>query len=215
MAERYGVKPKMFTKDWWQYFFMYYKWHTIAILFIAVLVAVGVSDCAKREKYDLELVYIGEKYFDETLWENIAEKLSECIEDTDENGEKAVGYLQLTVNDKPEYAEQSAAAYVKHDTTLANELSYLYIYDKKRVEQQSDFINDNFASSEKWLDSEVSDDMLICDGYAVSLKNSTVLKETGINSEDLYLLVKYDEDLPKVNKTAHDNAKKAANMLVK
>ena len=35
MAEKYGTVPKKFTSAWWEYFWDYYKWHTIATVFVA------------------------------------------------------------------------------------------------------------------------------------------------------------------------------------
>ena len=42
MAEKYGVVPKRFTREWWDYFWMYYKWHTIAIAFVIIAVTVTI-----------------------------------------------------------------------------------------------------------------------------------------------------------------------------
>ena len=59
MAEVYGEKPKKFTKKWWPYFWMYYKWHTISIVAIAVVIISTVMQCVTAEKYDLILTYLG------------------------------------------------------------------------------------------------------------------------------------------------------------
>lgn len=220
MAEVYGEKPKVFTKEWWPYFWLYYKWHTIAFVFIAMLALIGITDCAKREKYDLGITYLGRTYYEDAMWKKAETLLEPEIKDADANNEKNIGIMQLIVSDKKEYAEQNYATYIKHDTTLADEVSYIYIYDSSELKTISanGFVAENYAEASQWLDGEISDDMLVYDGekaYAVSLKDSTVLKEAGINCEDLYVLVKYDADLPEKNDAAHDNAQIIANNLIK
>ena len=42
MAEKYGTIPKRFTPEWWEYFWMYYKVHTIAITLVILAVAITV-----------------------------------------------------------------------------------------------------------------------------------------------------------------------------
>ena len=56
MAEKYGVKPKIFTKEWWPYFWKYYKWHTIAILFVGGLAITWIVQCSRNVEPDLGIV---------------------------------------------------------------------------------------------------------------------------------------------------------------
>lgn len=220
MAERYGEKPRIFTKEWWSYYWMYYKWHSIAVAFVLMLVTVGVTECVKRDRYDLDITYLGNTYYDDEMWNSALENINECIYDADGNGKTLIGFQSLIVSNEAEYAEQSYAAYIKHDASMADEFSYLYIYDGTELEKNSedDFISENFFKASAWSDSEISEDMLVYygdDAYAVSLKNSAILKNAGIDCENLYLLVKYDGDMKNVNDTARENAFRAANKLIK
>ena len=220
MAEHYGVKPKMFTKEWWPYYWLYYKWHTIAVVFVLILAVIGISNCVSKEKYDLAITYLGRTYYDEANWYEAVAELAKDIDDADGNGKEHISFTSLITNEKKEYAQQNYATYVKHDTSLGDEFSYIYIYDENELTENSrnDFVSENYFEAIDWLNGEVGDDMLVYNGdkaYAVSLKNSTVLNNAGIDSENLYILVKYDEDLPDANKTAHNNAIKVANKLIK
>ena len=57
--EKYGEIPKRFTKKWWEYFWDYYKIHTIATIAIVVAVASTISQCVNKIDYDLSLVTTG------------------------------------------------------------------------------------------------------------------------------------------------------------
>lgn len=213
MAEVYGEKPKKFTKEWWPYFWLYYKWHTVAVLFVMMLVAIGISDCARKEKYDLRLTYLGRTYYDIQLWDETEKLLEEDIKDADGNGEKNIGMTDLVIAEGNEYGEQNYASYLKHDISFSEDLSYVYIYDSKELERAlTDGVAAGcYAKASDWLNTDVPEDKLIyTDGtaYAVSLRDSKVLKKVGVNCEELYVLLRTDA-------TAQENAVITANNLIK
>ena len=72
MAEKYGVKPKIFTKEWWPYFWMYYKWHTIAILFVGVLAITWIVQCSRNVEPDLGIVCCGSMLYESEKWDNVS-----------------------------------------------------------------------------------------------------------------------------------------------
>lgn len=65
MAEFYGEKPKRFSREWWPYFWLYYKWHTIGIAVALLIITTTVVDIINRERYDLEIVYLGSQHIAE------------------------------------------------------------------------------------------------------------------------------------------------------
>lgn len=222
MAEVYGEKPKIFTKEWWPYYWMYYKWHTVAVLFVAMLVIMSLVQCINKETYDLKITTLGQFYYKDGVWDVVEKELEKDIKDADKDGEKHVDILSLTVfPDNKEYAQQDLAEYLKHDGGFSNNLMYLYIYDKRELEtrMESGFIEEGFIKTESWLKEKVADDKLVYDkagnAYAVSLKDSTILKKAGIDGENLYVLVRTDQYIRNKNKTAHNNAVIAANKLIK
>ena len=217
MAEVYGEKPKIFTKEWWPYFWLYYKWHTVAVLFVVMLTIISLVECANKEKYDLRITYLGQHFFDDSAWENVEKTLEIKINDIDHNNEKNIQILNLILTGDSEQMEQDYASTVKHDIEFSNELMYLFIYDKNQVEARADeFLEEAFLKTSEWLDSPVSDELLNDkdNPYAVSLKNSTILKNAGINCENLYVLVKKNQEVGAVSK-AQENAIISANNLIK
>lgn len=221
MAEVYGVKPKIFTREWWPYFWLYYKWHTVAVLFVTMLVTMVISECAKREKYDLRLTMLGTFYAETESLISLETALEPAIEDIDGNEEKNIDIMSLVFVDKAEYDEENFASYIKHDSEFSDPLMQMFIYDKRELERRDAelFLPEAFCETDEWLQPEVDEDLLYygSDGkpYAVSLKNSSILNECGINGENLYVLVKNDADAPKQNPKAHQNAVITANNLIK
>ncbi len=221
MAEVYGIKPKIFTKDWWPYYWMYYKWHTIAILFIAMLVVIGVVSCVRKINPDLGVVYCSGKYYDETAWDAVEQAINADIDDINSDDETHTIIMPLVFNDADEYAEQNYALSIKHTASFTEKTNYVYIYDKEFVE--ANIMNEDadvtFHTTDKWLNVDVAEDRVVYgyDGkpYAVSLKDSAMLNAAGIDGADLYVLIKYDTDSPYRNEQAYDNAVIAANNMIK
>ncbi len=220
MAEVYGEKPKIFTKEWWPYYWLYYKWHTIAVLFVMMLVAIGISDCARKEKYDLKITYLGRVYYDTLQWDETEKLLEAKIEDANGDGKKNIGVMNLVIAEGEDYADQNYASYIKHDVSFSEDLAYVYIYDGAELKRAlgGGELDGAFAKATDWLSVEVPDDKLVYSentAYAVSLKDSAVLKKAGLNSEDLYILVRYDALNSEKGNKAHENAVITANNLIK
>lgn len=220
MAEVYGVKPKLFTKEWWPYFWMYYKWHTVAILFVGGLVVMGVVQCVKNVEPDLGIVYCANIGCETEKWDNVSLELEENINDINDDEKKKIEIMSLVMIDDAQYAEQNYAMQVKHMCSFTEETTYLYIYDKASVDANiSEDSGALFHTTDMWLKTDVGEDRLYKgnDGntYAVSLADSTMLNDAGIDCTDLYLLIKYDTDSPYRNEKAFDNAVIVANKLIR
>ena len=104
--------------------------------------------------------------------------------------------------------------------SFTEEPTYVYIYDKASVDAN---ISENsgalFHTTDTWLKTDIGEDRLYIgkDGksHAVSLADSTILNDAGIDCTDLYLLIKYDTDSPYRNEKAFENAVIVANKLIK
>lgn len=220
MAEHYGTVPKRFSKEWWPYFWMYYKWHTIGVAFAFFAILITAVQCATKPKYDLTVNYFAEVYYPEETLTNVANELTPYIEDLDGNGEKSIFIQQMNIGGGANQAEMDYAMQVKHDMQLTEASSYVYIYDTAQAELMfgRESAGDIYENVSSWTDDEYPADMLICadDGtpVGVSLKNSTVLKNAGINADDLFIGVTVtakDDD----GGIAHESAVKLANALLK
>ena len=221
MAEHYGVKPKMFTKEWWPYYWMYYKWYTITAVAIVAFIVMIIYDCVTKEKYDLKITYYGSNAYLSEMWEELDATLEEYIEDIDDNGEKNILMIPLVMSDKSEDMQMSQAAYTQYTMSFTDTLSYLYIYDQAQLDIliDEDIVNGTFLTTDKWLNSDVSEDSIVygknSKPYAISLKDSKIINSIGLNGGDFYVLVKDDTQNPKQDEKVRKNAFIVANELIK
>ena len=93
-------------------FWYHYKWHTIAALFVIVVISVCVTQCATNTRYDIQVLYAGNHAFGRTSedggyseYATMMSTLRDFAEDYDENGETNVSFLDLYLLTKDEIAE--------------------------------------------------------------------------------------------------------------
>lgn len=201
MAEVYGVKPKAFTKEWWPYYWMYYKWHTISAVLVIVCVVVTIVQCTNKEKYDATVNYAGAGYISEETLDELEIAFEELIEDVDGNGEPNVYIQQLNMSANDTNPEMTMALQTKHDISFSENTNHLYIYDKAQAEliMGREYSAELFVSVDEWYIGEYDDSAVIKndDGVplAISIKDSKLFDEYGINSDDMYIAIKlYDTD---------------------
>ena len=219
MAEVYGVKPKKFTKEWWPYFWLYYKWHTIVIVLAVIAIIYTIVEMSTQTKYDLKMIYYGYACCDDTAWQDLKAELEPGINDIDDNSEKNIDMFPLTLSTDDSMPQIDSATYVKYTTSYSEDLSQLYIFDKTQMDiiQNDKSLADAYETVDKWVKTDLSDDRVIkSDGrpIAVSLKGSAVLEKSNIPSEDLYVALKSREAQGQ-NEAAFENAIITANNLIK
>ena len=213
MAEVYGVKPKMFTKEWWPYFWMYYKWHTIAITAITVLVASTLIECVTATKYDLMVTYMGKSHITQEKGLQLQEELEKVISDADSNGETNVFYLAMNMSDTQVGAEMDYGMEIKHKLDFKDTPNALYLYDSLRVKELSRYpdLALDYLTADEWTTAGEAENEVF-----VPLKDSTVLAKIGVDSSDMYVAVRrLPEDADDTDKAVFDNALKAAEFLLK
>lgn len=212
MAEKYGTVPDKWTKEWWDYFWYYYKWRVILIAFAVLCVVFTVAQCAMREKYDLTVTYAGHMMYSEEEINRLTAGISEYIDDVDGNGEKSVFFQQLNFMDTMGSEEYDYASQSKLDMEFHNEQSFLFLYDGKELENMlgRDYAEELYVPVSEWAQGSA-------DGleYAVSLKDSAFLAENNIYSDDLYLVVRRNYKDDKKNVLAWESSVRIANNLIK
>ncbi|MGN0164483.1 MAG: hypothetical protein ACI4EA_13050 [Candidatus Ornithomonoglobus sp.] len=226
MAEHYGVVPKKFTKEWWPYYWMYYKWHTIGVVFALVLIIVTLVQCATSEKYDVIVNYIGETYFEPETAEDLEAALGSLIEDVDGNGENNVFFQQLTLNNTAGSEELDYTLQMKHDVGLTDDTSYLYMYDKDEAELMlgRESADDVYLPVGEWCDTidieaaEGSDTVLYSESgtpLAVLAQGSGFLESVGMDTTGLYITVRRNYSDEEINIAAYRSAVAMANAILK
>lgn len=220
MAEKYGTIPDKWTKDWWEYFWYYYKWRVIIIAFAVLCVVFTVAQCAMRKKYDLTVTYAGHMMYSEEEINRLTAGISECIDDVDGNGEKSVFFQQINFMDAMGSEEYDYASQSKLDLEFSNEQSFLFLYDAKELNNMlgRDHIDEIYVPVSEWGENITDESLLYSQNgtaYAVSLKNSSFLAENNIYRDDLYIIVRRNYKDDDKNVMAWDSSVRIANNLIK
>ena len=220
MAEKYGTIPPRFTKEWWSYFWLYYKWHTIITLFILACILTAVYQNITAIKYDLTVAYAGYHSFSDEKAEEISDILSTVCEDVDENGEKNVYFSTLSFmpdNNDPEY---NMALYSKLQLNLVADEVYLYIMEESLIDS---FIGDiaeyaTFEPLENWYKGTVNPETAFSrfeTVYGVPVSECKLLKDLDGNFENHYLVLRYSPREDQKNQFAgYEAAKKMAAEII-
>lgn len=198
--EVYGTKPPRFTKEWWEYFWDYYKLHTIAAVIVLIVIISSVVECARKVNYDLQIDYISENPVTSDAISALTPLIEENIDDVTGNGknEAFVTYLDMGDRSDPQYTE---AMYTKFSVEMGYTESFVFLVSKK----YADILTEAgaFEEAKNWCNKPSYD------GYCVSLADCAVLKELGIDTNDLYIGVikmrerdrqkEREENIPKQN----------------
>ena len=159
-----------------------------------------------KEEYD----YCEEQYM--SAWQAI-------VTDIDENGEKNVMFMPLMFSDNPGSEEYDYAIQMKLDMTFTEDYTYIYLMDKAETEMylQREHVSDMFTPVDTYAD--ITDVEMMCAidgrGYAVSLRDSAVLKNNNIYCEDLYLLVVQNNKPDEKSVQSYEDALNTAKELIK
>jgi len=196
MAEKYGTVPKKFTKEWWSWYWMYYKWHTLGLIFVLVLVGLTVFDIMTAEKYDLTLTYAGKDYYAEDICEKVEKKISPLCDDLDGNGKRSLYFSALHYDPETNDPEYIQAQRLKIDMAISEDETYLFIMDESVAasymgEKPKDVA---FTPLDKWLTADIKDAPTYDaygNAYGIDISNSKFLKDAGINTEGKYLFIRY------------------------
>lgn len=220
MAEVYGVKPKIFTREWWPYFWMYYKWHTIGIVFAAVCIISFTIGCITKTKYDLIMTYAGGTPWQTGVSEALAEQLSEVITDADGNGQKNMLVETVVMDNTGTDVTLNYNLQVKVDIEMSQEIYNLYLFDGDEMKLMlgREEANLVFTPVSDWAEVEVPEDKLYSkDGvaYAVSVEDNAYLKNLGVPTKGLYMLVRNKVNESELCKKSYDGAVAAANAILK
>lgn len=197
MAEKYGEIPKRFTKEWWKYFWGYYKFHTIVVAFIVIALSVTLIGKLTAPKYDLTLNYAGYTEFMDSYIESAQKRLSYHCPDTNKNGESLLGLnvYSFPIDDSidPEY---TMAMLTKFSLSLGEDEIFLYVMEKDFLDNYmlSEVNHSSFSKVSDWCNMPVAPDKTLEYGgnaLAVSLDGNDMLRKAGIPTDETYLLIRY------------------------
>ena len=198
--EKYGVIPKKFTKAWWEYFWDYYKWHTIGGAVTLAVILITCVQCATRPHYDVTVTYAGDMIFMEQTIARLSEELAGHISDTDDNG-KTLAYFQALTLAK----DGTSQAGTEYNSAMSTKLilefqtgdTYLFLFDRQELDRLLNRNSDEklFVPLSEWVSSDISELKTAKQegvDYAVDITgNKFFHSDMGLNMGDsLYIAVR-------------------------
>lgn len=195
--EKYGTIPPRFTREWWAYFWEYYKWHTIVTAFILLLAVVTLVQCATKTVYDMTITYAGEKVFSDEAVTDINDALAEVINDSDGNGENNIFFQQLTLGMENADPQYEMAMQTKLMLEFSAGETFMFIFSKSQMDTYLNQENceDLFLPVSEWVEDEscledVSLGLSGGEAYAVNLGESAYFKSLGLDMQDQYIVIR-------------------------
>lgn len=221
--EKYGTIPKRFTKEWWSYYWMYYKWHTIVGIVALLAVLITAVQCAQTVDYDLYSLYIPPAAYDEARVAHISEQLAQSIDDMTGDGRALVNGSVIALSSITNVANDYDLAMVqKAYMELQVGDSYLFIINGNLMQEYvANGTADYFEPVDAYLPDSFDRSKLNAMGMdvcrMVPLDGNKLFEEAGLPSKNMYLAVKslyqVNEESPE-HQAWYENAKKAAARLL-
>ncbi len=200
MAEKINIPPK-FTKEWFSYIWSYYKVHIMVGIAVLLLVIYTIHDFSTIVDYDIKLATLTKDVImSEEMQAELAEKMEEVTGDINENESADALVTHLSFSDSMmQDSQMMVALESKLMTMLISEDEMLYLCDEAMVKRLLSMKtnDDAFVPVKKWA-GDIAEKELgyeYGDGiFAASLKESQLLKDTGLDTEKLYIMVKINMD---------------------
>lgn len=209
--EKYGTVPKKFTKKWWEYFWDYYKWHTIGTAFALMLIGITIHQYATQIHYDAAITLSGGYGLNEALMERVELDLASVIDDSNGDGEKHVILQQLinppVAEGQVKDAQYEMAIATKVMVEFAAGESCTYFLSKDEVNKYlNDSANDGFFIPVEEYVTVMPDKSRLMSArgtaYAVNLGECRFFTERGIDASEYYLMIRN----PRYNEVGDEKA---------
>ena len=124
-----AIVPKT-PKEKWDNFWFQYKWYVVAIVATAVVLAVLITQCATRTKYDLQAVYFTYTTALDAQTEKVSDYLEKYAEDTNGDGEINVRVVNVSFSKTTGDSQYRYTMLSKLQAMIAgDENAILYITD--------------------------------------------------------------------------------------
>jgi len=207
------IKPKKFTKEWYGYIWDYYKAHILIGIGALIFISILAFNMLTSVKFDTNINFVATTVLSAEKSEQLSKACSLNSDDLNENGrvDIAINQLNFTKENK-ENSEMNQALLEKLMVLLNSTDELLFVVDEQMLPQVAltQYSADIFYKVSEWNGEQIKTD----NEYAMSLCDSTILKELGIDGTDLYVLVaKTDADAG--FKPEEENAIKIAKFLSK
>lgn len=219
--EKYGEIPKRFTKKWWEYFWDYYKIHTIATVIAVVAVASTVSQCVNKINYDLSLVTVGLPLLNTEKDVALCAEFAEFADDIDQKDGTNAFITQIPIGVEGQDPEYEMTLMQNFMIELGFGEGYIYFFSAESADSylNRDDVADSFMPVAEWgvdgidMTDKAKFKLYMGEPFAMSMEGNSLLESAGIDTSDCYMMMRY----PRYNEKDDDmalkrfeNARKAA-----
>lgn len=145
-----AIVPKT-PKEKWNNFWFQYKWHVIAITAITVVLAVLITQCATRTKYDLEVVYFTYTAVLDEQTQAVADYIKQFASDTNGDGEINVQIINCSYSNSSGDTQYRYTMMTKLQALIAGDQNaLLYITDSESYKYLDGLSEDSIFKDEPY-----------------------------------------------------------------
>ncbi|MBO5321201.1 MAG: hypothetical protein J6B22_01165 [Clostridia bacterium] len=164
-------------KEKWQNFWYHFKWHTIVSIGMVIFLAITISQCMSRTKWDMKIVYFTYSPILDQQLEPVADYFESKSKDLNGDGEVNISVINCSLSTNKTDAQFDQAKLTKLQAIIAGEPeAILFITDKDSIEF---FSSDTFKNFFKNEPQPLSDD------FYKACKYSALPKELQISSREI------------------------------
>ncbi len=131
-------------KDFW----FYHKFKVLTAVFLAAVLCIGISQCARREKFDTEVVLYSYYTYSSSQLDALEAQLELYGEDLNGDGEVNIQIVDCSYSEAELYEQQNAKSTKLTAVLASNDDALLFITDKESFER----LNTQFENTEFFVD---------------------------------------------------------------
>ena len=187
MAEQFVI-PKAFTKEWFSYVWDYYKYHILGAVAALLLIIYTIFEISTTVRYDTNINYIATNIVSQENEEKICDICEKGSKDINDNGKVDVSFSQINFTQEAKLDGNMYSALMnKMMAMFSTEEELVYIMDKAMMDSvvAMESTEGLFLPASEWSGAESGETE-----FGVSLENSEVFKEAGVDTTDMYVLVR-------------------------
>ncbi len=144
-----ALKPETFTEKR-ENFWYHYKWHTIGLIVTVAVLAILISQCVSRPKYDFNVVYFSYTPIMDNQAELVAEYFEKYGKDLNGDGKVEVGIMNCSFSETANDPQYKNTQLQKLQSYIVGEYkAILYITDDRSIK-----FFDNISSEGSFFDGE-------------------------------------------------------------
>ncbi len=176
-------------KKWFENYWYHYKWLTLALVFVIILLVAGVRSCLNRSETDLQIVYFSNTTLHNSEMEALKQSLidNNVVKDLDGDGKISI-HIEPIVHSFDVDDSLQQGSMEKLQTILYAGDHTLMLSHEYALEDYAQFFEDISHKAKENDKTFVNPEENYISG--ISVENNDYLKEIGINTENLYVAMR-------------------------